>query len=110
MTIFKSTYEVLNCPWEEKCPTQINKIPPSWKEDKIEIDNVVIWEQVYHQPGNVGIYVAWSPMAEFYLIVYDLFSKTSAGIKTFSGPDAIPNILALAKKLNIELPVNRLQV
>lgn len=109
--IFKSTYEVLNTPWEKKEDRNITITPPKWNgESPITIEDVVIWEQIYHQPGNIGIYVAWSPFEEFYLVVYDLFSKTSAGVKAFSGPDAVSQILSIASKLNISLPVGRIKV
>lgn len=111
MTIFKSTYEILNSPWENKSSTLVKKVPPKWQENRdINIEDVVMWEQIYHQPGNIGIYVAWSPIEEFYLVVYDLFSKTSFGIKTFRGFEAIPQILSLCSILEIELSINRIQI
>ena len=104
--IFKSTYEIINDPWKEKSDEVVSKLPPTWtKEKAISIDDVVVWEQIYHQPGNIGIYVAWSPYTEFYLIAYDLFIKTSAGIKTFVGPDAITEVQQLASEINIKLPI-----
>jgi hypothetical protein len=109
--IFKSTHEVFSCPWQHKEDTIMKKTPPKWdKSDPISIEDVVIWEQIYHQPGNIGIYVAWSPNDEFYIVVYDLFANTPAGVKTFKGPTAVEDILALAAKLNIDLPVSRIQV
>lgn len=99
------------CPWENKEHTTMKKIPPKWNNDvDLTIDDVVIWEQIYHQPGNIGIYVAWSPNEEFYIVVYDLFVNTSAGIKIFKGPTAVDRILALASKLDINLPISRIQV
>lgn len=102
--ILKSTYDAINNPWEEFTDRIIKKIPPRWNRDEnITIKDVVMWEQVYHQPGNIGIYVAHSPQEEFYLVVHDLFTDTSAGIKTFYGPNAVDSILNLAKKLDISL-------
>lgn len=109
--IFKSTYEILNNVWSTQNPRLPSKVPPEWNSDnKITVDDVVIWEQVYHQPGNLGIYVAWSPRAEFYLVVYDLFRNTPAGIRTFEGPLAVEEILNLAEKLEIKLPISRLPI
>lgn len=109
--ISKSTYEVLHCPWIKKEDRPVTKKPPKWqKQESITIEDVVMWEQIYHQPGHVGIYIAWSPMEEFYLIVYDMFSKIPAGVKTFSGPNAVFEVLNIAKKLDIDLPINRIPV
>jgi hypothetical protein len=109
--IFKSTYEIINNPWGETEDVTVSKIPPVWNNERdISIDDVVVWEQIYHQPGNIGIYVAWSPYTEFYLVAYDLFTKTTAGFKTFSGPDAITEVQQLASELNIELPTTTIRV
>jgi hypothetical protein len=109
--IFKSTYEIINDPWKEKTDEGVSKLPPAWGgENTISIEDVAIWEQIYHQPGNIGIYVAWSPYTEFYLVAYDLFTKTTAGFKTFSGPDAITEVQQLASELNIELPTTTIRV
>jgi hypothetical protein len=109
--ISKSTYEIINSPWEEKDDIPVLKVPPKWNKDTdITVDDVVIWEQIYHQPGNIGIYVAWSPNAEFYLVSYDLFTKTAAGIKTFQGSDAVDRVLKSIEYLNIKLPINRISV
>jgi hypothetical protein len=108
--IFKSTYEIINSPWGETNDVAVSKIPPIWNSERaISIDDVVVWEQIYHQPGSIGIYVAWSPHAEFYLVAYDLFTKTTAGFKTFSGPNAITEIQQLTSELNIELPTTTIR-
>jgi len=109
--IFKSTYEIINDPWQQKTDEVVSKVPPAWPNEKdISIQDVIVWEQIYHQPGNIGIYVAWSPYAEFYLVAYDLFTKTSAGLETFIGPDAVVQVQKIASKLNITLPENRIQI
>ena len=109
--IFKSTYEIINKPWDESEDIPVLKIPPAWNNERdISIDDVVVWEQIYHQPGNIGIYVAWSPYAEFYLVVYNLFTKTNAGLKTFRGPDTITEIQQLTSEINIKLPTTTIRV
>lgn len=106
--ISKSTFEILNAYWDEKEDIVMYKSPPKWNTQlPIAIEDIVFWEQIYHQPGVIGFYIAWSPMAEFYVIVYDLFSHTPTGIKIFSGPDAVSQVLHRAKELDIHLPINR---
>lgn len=107
---FKSTQQMLHDVWEyyeETDNIPRKKLPPAWTEQRdITIDDVVIWECLFYEPGNVGVYVSWSPYAEFYAIVYALFSNTDVGIKTFYGKDAYAEVLSELKKLDIELPVN----
>jgi hypothetical protein len=108
--LFKSTNEIFNEAWEELTPlpkSYYKKSPIGWTKDQpMTIDDVVIWEQIYYEPGNVGIYISWSPHAEFYMIVYNLFIKCPQGIQTFYGKEAYINVLKECFKLKIELPVN----
>jgi hypothetical protein len=111
LMIFKSTYEIINEPWKDYADTTVSKRPPLWhNEREISVDDVVVWEQIYHQPGNIGIYVAWSPFEEFYLISYDLFAKSSAGIKKFTGNSAFIEVQKIAEKFNILLPTNTVRI
>lgn len=111
MTVLKSTYQIINDYWSNVEDTKIQKYPLQWSgNDPITFNDVVIWEQVYHQPGNIGIYIAHSPKEEFYVVVYDLFSKEDAGVKTFYGNTAVADIMNLSEKLGISLEENWLQV
>ena len=55
---------------------------------KAEITDVPIWEEVYYDPGVIGVYGAWSPLAEYYMIVHPTMLGTDNYIETFYGPDA----------------------
>ena len=104
MTILKSTYQIVNDPWGQVEDRVVQTKTPRWNKNvPITFKDVVIWEQIYHQPGNVGVYVAHSPREEFYLVVYDLFSKEKAGIKTFYGENAVKDVVNLIGKLGISL-------
>ena len=111
VTVLKSTYQIINDYWSNVEDTKIQKYPLQWSgNDPITFNDVVIWEQVYHQPGNIGIYIAHSPKEEFYAVVYDLFSKEDAGVKTFYGNTAVADIMNLSEKLGISLKETWLQV
>lgn len=111
MTILKSTYQIINDPWGIVEDTPIRSQPPKWNKGvPITFNDVVIWEQIYHQPGNIGIYIAHSPQEEFYAVIYDLFSKEKAGVKVFYGETAVKDILSLTEKLGIHLEQSWLQV
>jgi hypothetical protein len=75
----------------------------NWNEPSIDVSNVMFWEQLYYKPGTVGIYVAWNPYTEFYLIVYNLYSHLDQGIKTFYGKNAHNEVKTLASQMGIIL-------
>lgn len=42
----------------------------SWESNRpITVDDVVIWECLFEQSGSSGIYAAWAPYEEFYIVV-----------------------------------------
>jgi hypothetical protein len=114
--IFKSTYQILNNPWKKdilNVDHNPKMVPPSnpWIQDKqITIDDVKIWEQIYYMPGNIGVYAAWDPFDDFYIIVYNLFSNQSHGIETFSGPDAATKISKKLSNLGIDIPTKTIWI
>lgn len=69
----------------------------------MNISDVSLWEQLYYSPGSIGIYVAWRPYAEYYMIVHNLFSHTKQGIETFYGPTAYQEVQRRAASLGISI-------
>ena len=42
---------------------------PEWDYSRtLQIEDVDIWEVIYEQGGSAGVYAAWCPYAEFYMI------------------------------------------
>jgi hypothetical protein len=105
MTIFKLTKEILTSDWDD-LPSK-SMLPPlteQWHNQReITIEDVSIWEQIYRQPGNVGIYAAYSPYTEFYTIIYELFLNTPQGIVTYNGQDASSMVYNKALEIGIDL-------
>ena len=77
MPFFKSTYNILKKPDEDEVfdinwfdsPTL--QLPPSphWDyQREMTIEDVDIWEVLVENGGGVGVYAAWCPYAEFYLV------------------------------------------
>lgn len=103
--IFKDHKEYFESRWMDD-----NKIhlPPTknWTYDReISIEDIELWE-VLHE-SSFGIYAAWLPKAEFYMIS-PFYMKMSEGyqIETFSGIDASVKTYDRAKELGINLPLN----
>jgi hypothetical protein len=107
MIIFKTTKEIFSactqgntvC-YEIEAPPKIhlsnNNFIPS-------INNVQIWEELYYKKNYVGIYAAWSPYVEFYIIVYNFLINTDHGYESFFGPYAARNLTHKANKIGIKL-------
>jgi hypothetical protein len=114
--IFKSTYQILNNPWKEDVSNidpypQI--CPPSveWKEDKnLEITDVSLWEQIYYEPGIIGVYAAWNPKAELYLVTYNFFLRENTGYKLLRGSSGVDDIVKELQNLGIDIPVRQIKI
>lgn len=61
-------------------------IPETWNWDgasQPSVDDVVIWECLFEQSGASGIYVAWAPFEEFYIV-----TERRVVVKEFFGASA----------------------
>ena len=117
--IFKTTEQILNEPCQ---PSFLNVVlpaikfevaPPSVPLDsskEIELADIKLWELVYYKGLHIGIWAAWNPRAEFYIVTYNMFLDIPQGTQIFSGPDAKRQIWKLAKELNVTLPINKVWV
>lgn len=75
---------------------------------EMTIEDVDIWE-VIHESG-FGIYAAWSPFAEFYLIKPPYSAQNDIGIQTFYGPGANKAIADKMKQFGIRVPQSKVWV
>lgn len=114
--IFKSTYQILSHPWKEDVPN-IDPFPAvrppyaQWKKECcMKLADVILWEQIYYEPGVIGIYAAWDPKDELYLITYNCFLGETTGYKLFYGNTAVDEILEELKLLEISIPVRTIYV
>lgn len=115
--IFKSTYHIFNNPWKSDVPDiDPNPVclPPSasWKNCRpIKLDDVELWEQIYYVPGSVGVYAAWNPYADFYIITYNLVADdVVTKFKIFQGFSASNDVLNELKQVGISLPFNTIKI
>lgn len=109
MPTFRNTLDILTNPWSDDFSQQniSSRIVPTttkWPNDSpISISEIILWEQLYYEPGNIGIYVAYNPYADFYLITYNLFFDTEVGFEDFFGSDAAQRCYDRASELGISL-------
>jgi len=123
MPFFKSTYNILKTPWEDEVfePKwfESNKLilPPGGPDDPkhkwdykrpMVIEDVDIWEQIYYQGGGLGLYAAWCPYAEFYMITHHLVLYKKNAVETYYGPGAEEE--AYKRALQLGMPIRKNQV
>jgi hypothetical protein len=111
--IFLDFGEVFETKWMDS-----NKIetPPKWDWDysrELTIDDVDIWEVIYEQGGGVGVYAAWCPYAEFYLIRTgwrNVKPETNYGVETYYGPGAQQKVQNRMREMSIPFSTNKIWV
>lgn len=129
MPIFKSTFNILKITDEDELfdPNWMDSdklfLPPTKKWDysrELSIEDIDIWEVIYERGGGIGLYAAWSPYAEFYMICLGVDYKTGFVknnkfyqdriIETYYGKGALDMVIKKCKYLNIPVKLNRIWV
>lgn len=127
MPFFKTTYNILKKPDEDELhndnwfDTPFLTLPPSVPWDykrEMKVEDVDIWEVLVEHGGGLGVYAAWSPYAEFYLITtgVDFTSSWLGSLKgttynyndkfweTYYGSGAQDKVKKRAEELGMILP------
>jgi hypothetical protein len=97
--IFKDFREVFETKWADS-----NKIEvpphPNWDYSReLQIEDVDIWEVIYEASGGVGLYAAWCPYAEFYLLRTGWWNMPN-DIETYYGKGAQKKVQKRVRELN----------
>ena len=112
MPTFKTTKDILKNPWEDELfdPNWMDsdklQLPPKREWDykrELHIEDVNIWEVLFQQGGGLGVYAAWDPYAEFYLITLPYFIIKENSIETYYGAGAQNRVRKRAKEFGINL-------
>jgi hypothetical protein len=119
MPLFKSTYNILKRPDKDEVfnSSWMNSdkliLPPTKKWDymrELQIEDIDIWEILYEASGGIGVYAAWTPHAEFYLLTTGWYPLKAGQrindrmIETYYGAGSQKKIIKRTKELNI--PIN----
>lgn len=120
MPFFKSSANIFKTPWDDEVfeenwmNTNSVYVPPTkiWDyKRKLKIEDIDIWEVLYEQGGGIGIYAAWRPYAEFYLIRTGWDRKNlKDGIETYYGPGSQKKVYKRSKELGIPLSINKVWI
>ena len=84
--------------------------PPSIEWDysrELQIEDIDIWEVLYAAIGGLGVYAAWLPYAEFYLIRTGWENELKNGFETYYGPDAVNQVIKRGKELGFHLNIQK---
>jgi len=120
MPFFKSTYNILQTPWEDEV------FDPKWMESdklilpefkkwdynrELHIEDVNIWEVLFESGGGRGVYASWDPFAEFYMITYKpIWYQPKIEIETYYGQGAQQRIQKRIKELGFPIPLKEVWV
>lgn len=113
MPFFKTTHDILTSPWQDELhddnwfdsPLVTYPATTEWDYSReLQVEDVDVWEVIYQQGGGLGIYAAWSPRAEFYMITH------ATEIETYYGPDSQATVIRRAAELGIPISLHYAEV
>ena len=111
MPNYITTEQIFETSWKTDYILGDHEPLPQWHYVRpLTVNEVSLWEEIYYEPGHIGIYGSYQPYAEFYILVYDLFKNDRNTIETFYGKNANNNIISRAKELGVSLDTSPLYV
>lgn len=110
VNIVKDNDEYFNSNWMD---SNTLKLPPytNWDyQREMKIEDVDLWEVIYEN-GSVGLYAAWQPQAEFYLLKPPFHMiEQGWGMETYYGSCAAQRAEARLKEFGISLPKHKVWI
>jgi hypothetical protein len=113
MPFFKSTYNILKKRDEDEVfnPNWMDSnklILPSKKiwdyKRPLQIEDIDIWEVIYEQGGGTGVYAAWDPYADFFMVLIN------DKIETFYGKGCEKRVMKYLDFYKIPYPRSKVWV
>jgi hypothetical protein len=93
--------------------------PPQvdWYYDReMTIEDVDVWEVLAEGSGGIGVYAAWCPYAEFYMVCTGMYDRgpndyvNPRKIETYYGPGAQKQVFQRARELGFSLETYKIWV
>lgn len=113
MPIFKTNLDIFKYGSEESHDykrVSLGKepvLPYSKKWDysrELDIDDIELWEVIYEENGQIGVYAAWYPHAEFYMIIH------KQDISLYYGKGSYKAVIEKIKELGLPIGLNKVWV
>lgn len=104
--------EILKNPWNNIRRTQISpsRTPPKWLvSEELTLHDIKRWEEIFYKEGLIGVYAAWEPYYDFYIIVHN-FHLDEKYVECYKGPNSVDEVVSRCKMLGIEIPVREIFV
>jgi hypothetical protein len=116
MPFFKTTYNIFTKPWEDEAfdnnwmDSDKLILPPKRDWDyarDLKVEDVSLWEVLYQASGGIGVYAAWDPYAEFYMITTGFTtSSNDPSVILYYGKNAYIKVQEKMKQLQIPFTKN----
>lgn len=107
-SIFGDFKEVFDEKWMYKDGT-IKDPLYSWDYDReMQIEDVDVWEIIFESGGGIGVYAAWLPYAEFYMIRTGSWNGNE--IETYYGPGSMKMTYKRMKELGMPFTPSKVWV
>jgi hypothetical protein len=90
-------------------PTLMLPEKKTWDYSReLTIQDVDIWEVIFEQNKGIGVYAAWSPYAEFYIVKvgWDL-EKKGWGVETYYGAGAQESVQERMTQMGMPILTNK---
>jgi hypothetical protein len=107
--IFKDFGEVFETKWMDSNKVEVPPHPEWDYSRELQLEDVDIWEVIYEQGGGVGVYAAWCPHAEYYLLRTGWWNMPN-DIETYYGPGAQKAVQKRMSELGIPFVTNQIWV
>jgi hypothetical protein len=107
--IFKDFGEVFETKWMDSNKVEVPPHPEWDYSRELQLEDVDIWEVIYEQGGGVGIYAAWCPYAEFYLVRTGWWNVPN-DIETYYGKGSQKAVQKRMADLRIPYSTNKIWV
>ena len=104
--IIRTTEEVLNNPWGKVESKHVypERTPMKWYPDcDLNFEDVTSWEEIFYQPGLIGVYVSWDPYEEYYILVHNLHLDRKH-IEIYKGNDGVEELVDRCRSIGVTLP------
>lgn len=95
MSIFKSTPHIWSRAWEpsktqDMVRTSMLPQTDKWASEKeIQYKDVELWEEIHHEAGNFGVFVAYRPYADFFIIAHYMLANTKYAFEIYRDEESV---------------------
>lgn len=112
MSVIKTLQYIKNHPWDWNSTKERSSTTPisasvTNKVSVTNINEVETWEELHYEPGVVGVYAAFEPYCDYFIIVHNLLADTEYGIEKFYGKNAHNDVITRCTELGINISTKK---